>query len=127
MRVKKGNPMFSVGDTVYAPGFTGEMPLVVEASRHNGLVWMYDFVGRSERMGEDYLFRTIPEKSLRELVVEHIFTIKSYDGFLLNYKLEDVTFKQIHVSDVNYTELGNKDLFKFYNLILSKHFSTSSY
>jgi hypothetical protein len=72
-------------------------------------------------MGEDYLFRTIPEKSLRELLVERIFTVKSGDDFLLNYKWKDVTFKQIHVSDVNYTELDNRDLFEFYNLILSKH------
>ena len=116
---KKGNPIFSKGDVVYAPSFRKDKPLIIQDSTYNGLVWMYSFQNDVACMGELYVTRQLPESSLRELIIQSISNIKAGDQFSPKImRWQNKMFQDKHVSEVDYENLNDRDLLSFYEGII---------
>jgi len=69
---KLDKPVFAVGDVVYAPSFSDDSELVITNVRHTGITWMYSFANCGFMLGESYLTRFKPVKTMRELVLDRI-------------------------------------------------------
>lgn len=114
----KGNPIYSKGDVVYAPLFRDNKQLVIRKAFHNNFVWMYSFENDEACMGEHYLCRRLPEKSLRELIIQSIDNLKSIDRFSPNtMRWANSTFQGKHVSEIQYDKLKDSELLDFYTII----------
>jgi hypothetical protein len=115
---KKGNPIYSKGDVVYAPVYLKDKQLVVKDTFHNGFVWMCGFENDDISMGESYLVRELPPKSIREMLIESVDNIKSVDGFSCSMmRWRTLMFKGYHIRDVDYSTLSDSDLVDFYTLV----------